>query len=142
MSRTCKTSFSWRARSKSDNRLRELHGCTYTINQRHGNLITDLAGEPSNRSTTDYDDLCIILGDDAETLCKHLFSQIIFRSRDIRHGSGDCTRGDEFAIETMCVRGLHIPGLETRGEAHNGVAIAKHVGGKECGLRDADYGLV
>src|SRR5262249_57225394 len=36
----------------SDNRLRELYGCTYTINQRHWNLITDLAGEPSNRSTT------------------------------------------------------------------------------------------
>src|SRR6516162_11585680 len=124
MSWTCETPLSWRAWSKSDNRLRELHGCAYTINERYWDLITDLAGETSNRSTTDYDDLRIILGDDSETLCQHFFSQIIFRSCDVRHGPGNCSRGDEFTIETMCERGFHIPSLETRGETNDRVAIS------------------
>src|SRR5262249_61069171 len=116
MSRTCETALLRRPWSKSDNGLRELHGCTDTTNQRHWALITDLAGEPRYRTTTDYNALRLILGEDPATLCQYLFSQIIFRPGNVRHGPGDCTRGNELAIETMCMRGFHIPGLEARGE--------------------------
>ena len=89
-------------------------------------------GEPCNRSATDYDHLRVVLGDGSEAFCKQRFLQINFRPSDVSHGPRDYTRRHEFASEAMCVRDLYVPGLETGREANDGVAISKHVGGKEC----------
>src|ERR1700733_16111910 len=122
---------------QSDQRLGHADGTADAIQTGNRNIVTHLAREARDRTTTEDDDLGLILFDGQHALLDQTIAQLFLRTRDIRDRHIERADTCQPAGQSVLLRAFDVPGAQAWRQTYDRIAPTEHPGSEDSGFLDA-----